>query len=218
MSYSSGNSENKYLLTQALGNFIVDPAYLATIAFLQNPDLSDVTCQQYYYNMVDSIDSFLFGINALPQYSSCPVAVQIGLADGNMQYNSSSINTVENVSDGKLGNLSSRPEYAVAIEQSLERVYTGLDYDVYPSPLAPLPVPGDLVFSSRYSASTPVFKNYVAQAISGKFTTNGGANYEYVSLGGLLFGIQLPPISGLPLVYPPPLKSFGRGRGGKKRA
>ena len=204
MSYSSDNVENNYLLTQAIGNFIVDPAYLATLSFLQNPDLSNNASQLCYTSMVTSIDSFLLQLNSLPQYSANPVIVQVGLAGGSAVYVSSKQNTIENASNGTIvDNLSSRPEFSIAIKNSLQRVYTGFDYDIYPSPLAPLPVPGDLVFVSRYTRLDKEFRSYVAEAITGKFTTNNNGNtgYDYIPMGAVVFSIPLV-ITGLPLVFP----------------
>ena len=187
-----------YSMTQVLGNFVANPAYLATITFLQNPNLQNPLPQTNYASMVASIQTFLADINTLPQYSSpngLPMTIQIALTNGNIQYNSdaSGQNTVQNVLNGVLG--SNIPLATETLTNYLNVVADGEGYGIYPSPLKPLPIK-NLTFDEGFSSSTFEYRGYVSQAIYGNFATP--VVNEYLPFGIIIVSTPLP-VTGYPL-------------------
>ena len=193
-----------YLLGQAYSRFVASPAYLASIAFLQNPSLIVDTNNSFelYYEMVASVDSFLEDLNQSLSYSpDLPVTIQLALPDGTIQYSSSSTepNTIPNVLAGNLGsNLSSRPEVRESLTNALQMDYT--NSNINPSPYVPLPIPGDLITLNRFSNTEKLYKTYLCDTFDGKFLDNTG--YLYFPFGVILLSIPMS-ITGYPLLVTP---------------
>lgn len=189
-----------YLLGQAYSRFVASPAYLASIAFLQNPSLIVDTNNSFelYYEMVASVDSFLEDLNQSLSYSpNLPVTIQLALPDGTIQYSSSSTkpNTIPNVLAGNLGtNLSSRPEFTQSVLDHLQRGLT--DSSIDPSPYVPLQIPGDLITLERFSNTQKIYKNFLCDTFVGKFLDTSG--YSYFPFGVILLSIPMT-ITGYPL-------------------
>jgi hypothetical protein len=192
-----------YLLGQAYSRFIASPAYLASIAFLQNPSLTvdsnDSNSDELYYEMVASVDLFLQELNQSFSYSpNLPVTIQLALPDGTIQYSSSSTkpNTIPNVLAGNLGtNLSSRPEFTLSVLQHLLQVEPDSS-SIVPSPYVPLPIPGNLFTLNRFSNTQKIYKNFLCDTFVGKFLDNTG--YSYFPFGVILLSIPMT-ITGYPL-------------------
>jgi len=192
------NCPINYTLIQALGNFIADPAYLDTIAFVQNPDLQNPLSQENYNKMVTSIDNFLLNISTLPTYSKpngFPIAIQVVLTNANIQYNSivTGQNTVQNVINGVLG--SNLQVTTQTLLNTLNVATSGEGFGIYPSPLKPLPR-NNLTFGEGFSSPLFEYRSYVSQAIYGNFSTQ--YINEYIPFALIIVSTPLP-VTGYPL-------------------